>query len=268
MVDKTVFSVQNITRMAKKSLLGNEKLTPLLIIVSIILAFAVGVLWQKVENLGGGLKTTPSQGQAVVDPQQPQARPQGPSLGKVPEEQASKLPRVTRDDHVRGNPGANIALIEYSDYECPFCARFHPTAQQVVDEYGDQVKWVYRHFPLDAIHPRARTAAMAAECVAELGGNDAFWRFTDLLYEDITKIGDLSPIAQSAGVNVSQFESCVQSGRYADKVEKDYQEGLAAGVSGTPGNFILNETTGDVWFVPGAYPFDQLKTYIDEALQS
>src|SRR3989344_453399 len=90
---------------------------------------------------------------------------------------------ITSTDHIRGNPDAPIKIVEYSDFECPFCKRFHETMQQVSAEYGDQVAWVYRHFPLDQLHSKARKEAVASECAAELGGNDAFWKFTDRFFE-------------------------------------------------------------------------------------
>ncbi len=85
-------------------------------------------------------------------------------------------------DHYKGNPNAEIAVIEYSDYECPFCSRVHPTLEQLVAANPD-IAWVYRHHPL-SFHPQAAPAARAAECIAEYAGNEAFWSFTDLLFED------------------------------------------------------------------------------------
>ena len=85
---------------------------------------------------------------------------------------------VTSDDNIKGSPDAPIKIVEYSDFDCPFCSRFHASMNQVI-ENNDDVAWVYRHLPLDQLHPNARTVATISECVAELGGNDAFWTFTD-----------------------------------------------------------------------------------------
>lgn len=236
-----------------------EKLVPILLVASIGLSFVIGVLWQKVSQLeGGGVKTTQTGNSTATQPQQP-------TSGKLSEDQASKIVAVSDADHIRGSQDAKVFLIEYSDFECPFCSRFHPTAQQIVDEYGGEVAWVYRHFPLDQIHPRARPAALASECVSELGGEDAFWSFTDEIFTDQTRLNDLSTVASSVGVSGGSFDSCVSNKKYADKVEDQYQKGLSAGITGTPGNFIVNNN-GDAWLIPGALPFEQIKPVIDEAL--
>lgn len=93
------------------------------------------------------------------------------------------LAPVTGDDYALGDPSAALTIIEYSDLECPFCKTFHATMQRVFDAYPGQIYWVYRHFPLDSIHPKARKEAEAAECAGELKGNDAFWKYIDTLFE-------------------------------------------------------------------------------------
>ncbi|OGC47664.1 hypothetical protein A2886_02700 [candidate division WWE3 bacterium RIFCSPHIGHO2_01_FULL_42_13] len=93
------------------------------------------------------------------------------------------LDPISPDEHVRGSANANIVLVEYSDFECPFCQQFHPTVKQAMENYGDKFAWVYRQFPLESIHPSARGAAAASECVAQEGGNDAFWDYADALFE-------------------------------------------------------------------------------------
>jgi protein-disulfide isomerase len=102
--------------------------------------------------------------------------------------------------------------------------------------------------------------------VAEIGGNDAFWKFTDEIYIDPTTLDDLESVASNAGAGGSGFTSCLEAGTYDEKVSNDLTEGTNAGVRGTPGNFIINQN-GDAWFVPGAYPFEQIQPMIDEALQ-
>jgi protein-disulfide isomerase len=238
-----------------------ERLLPILLVATVILAFAVGILWQKVSSLEDGKTTEKTQPTDVAQP---------PVDGKLSEDQAGKVEKVSDKDHIRGNKDAKVFLIEYSDFECPFCVRFHSTAQQVLDEYGDDVAWVYRHFPLDMMHDRARPAALASECAAELGGEDLFWSFIDEILENQeTALSDsgLKNTANKLGLDASAFSDCVESERYKDKVEDQYQGGLTAGVTGTPGNFVVN-SKGEVWLIPGAVPFEVLKQTIDEALQN
>ena len=106
--------------------------------------------------------------------------PAGKSKDSTVTEALNVTPIDFDKEHVRGNKDAKIAIIEYSDFECPFCHRVHPTYKQIMETYGDSVVWVYRHFPL-SFHPSAMPFAVGSECVAELAGNDAFWSFTDAL---------------------------------------------------------------------------------------
>lgn len=259
----------NMTASSKSGLA--DRLIPMLVIVSVVLAFGVGILWQRVSNLEGGKVLPSTSGTAGTNPAAPAgagaAAPAGPTAGKLSADQASKFAEVTDEDHIRGNRNAKVFLVEYSDLECPFCARFHPTTQQVIDEYGGDVALVFRDFPLDQLHPRARPAAIGAECVASLGGEDAYWSYVDAIFADqSTTLSDLGSVASSAGVNESAFQTCLDSEEFAAEVEEDYQSGLAVGVTGTPGNIIVNQN-GGIWLVPGALPFEQIKVTIDEALQ-
>lgn len=241
-----------------------EKVAPILLVIVIALAFAVGVLWQKVSDLSKGSSVTGANntntGAATAEV------PQGPVSGKLEPAQAEKLGKVSAKDHIQGSADASIILIEYSDFECPFCSNFHATAKRAKEEYGNKIAWVYRHFPLDSIHPKARPAANASECVAALAGKEAFWKFADEVFANqATALSDLSAVAIKLGVNKAAFESCLNEKRYENVVENDYQGGLSAGVTGTPGNFVVN-SKGEVWLVPGAVPYDNLKSTIEEAL--
>jgi len=181
-----------------------------------------------------------------------------------------KLQPVTDKDWVRGNRDAKISIVEFSDLECPFCKRFHPTMKQVIAEYGNEVNWVYRHFPLDSLHPKARKEAEATECAGELGGNDKFWAYIDRLFEitpsnNRLEESQLSEIAEYVGLNSGKFKECLQSGKYAAKVQDHYQQAIAAGGRGTPYSIVL---VGDQKIpVSGAVPFDQLKTILDSLIK-
>ena len=179
-------------------------------------------------------------------------------------------PAATERDHIFGNPGAEISLIEYSDFECPFCKRFHATAKLVVQAYDGRVNWVYRHFPLNFHNPAAQREAEASECAAELGGNKAFWDYADLIYAR-TPLGgrgipepQLSELATSIGIDPAKFAECVGSGRKTARVHEDYLEGMAIGIRGTPGNVLRNNRTGAVVLLQGAIPFEQIKAAIDQ----
>ena len=169
---------------------------------------------------------------------------------------------ITKDGHIRGNPEAAMTLVEFSDLECPFCRQFHPTILQALQEYGDDVRWVYKHFPLDGLHPQARPAAEASECVWEQKGNDGFWQFVDAMFEEQERLGSAfyREAAEQIEVNLAQFDDCVSTRKYQNKVEQDYQQGIQAGVSGTPGSYVNGVVVG------GAVPYSQLKSIIDSQL--
>lgn len=192
-----------------------------------------------------------------------------PSAPTVPDEPAAPTPSPVRPvdkqkDHIRGNPNAKISIIEYSDYECPFCKRHHPTLVQLLKDYPNDVNWVYRHYPLP-FHPNAQPAAEAVECAAEIGGNDAFWKMSDELMKTDTTY-NYSEIAKSIGISEQKFNDCVKSGKYKQLITDEMNEGSAAGVSGTPGNFIVNNEDNTSTSLAGAYPPANFKAVIDGIL--
>jgi protein-disulfide isomerase len=196
---------------------------------------------------------------------------QNNNLNPETAQEATPVPPVSAEDHILGNPNAPIVIVEYSDYDCPFCKRFHETMHTVMDTYGSsgKVAWVYRHFPLDTIHPSAAYIASAAECVAELGGNDAFWTFSDLVFGErelnqLTDTTRLPEFATTAGVDVSAFNECVTSERTMPLVEADLAEGISAGVRGTPYSFIM--IAGQQLPVNGAQPIEYMTANIDGLL--
>jgi protein-disulfide isomerase len=183
---------------------------------------------------------------------------------------------VTADDHILGNPNADLVIVEYSDTECPFCKMFHSTLQRIVDEYGKdgKVAWVYRHMPLSQLHSRAPKEAEATECAYDQGGDAKFWQFTNMVYSRTNSNNSLDPaelpkIAKDVGLNVDQFNTCLSSGKFKSKVDADYNDGLSAinnpSKIGTPYSVIISKD-GVRTPIAGAYPYDQLKPIIDTLL--
>ncbi len=188
-------------------------------------------------------------------------------------ESASFMRPVSTNDHIIGNPKANVVIVEYSDTECPFCKQFHTTLKRVMAEYGKdgKVAWVYRHFPIDSLHPKARKEAEATECANELGGNEKFWEYINLLYEVTPANNGLDPaelpkIAKTVGLDVKAFNTCLSSGKYKDKVEADYQNAVKSGGKGTPHSILVSKD-GLQTVVQGAQPYDALKLTIDALLE-
>ena len=188
---------------------------------------------------------------------------------------------ITKDDHIRGNPDAPIVIIEYSDYDCPFCRLFHDTMVKIMDDFGKdgKVAWVYRQFPINGLHPNASKISEASECVAELGGNNAFWKFNDALngsrkisYDANGQISGIEPtdmkrvseFAVTAGVDKGKFELCYNSGKYADKINADITAGAKAGVQGTPHSIIV--VGGNQGVINGAQPYETVKAMVQNII--
>lgn len=168
--------------------------------------------------------------------------------------------------HIRGNSNADILITEYSETVCPYCARFHGTMLQIMETYGkdEKVAWQYKSFPLDSIHPTARSEAKAAECAAELGGNDAYWKYLDTIVEGI--VGkDVFKVAEHVGLDTESFKSCVDNDTFADVVEGHVQEGIALGVQGVPYS-VFKTKDGREFTISGAYPYEFVKLIIDMTL--
>jgi len=194
------------------------------------------------------------------------------------EEQPTKkveVKPVDDKDHIRGNKDAEITIVEYSDFECPFCAKFHETMEQLMKDYEStgKVAWVYRHFPLDRIHEYARPAAEASECVAELGGNDAFWNYSKILFTNTPSslsTENLKTNAVSVGVDETAFSKCVEEGRHQAKVEDNYQSGMELAKNdkkfGTPYSVVISKKDGTQVTIPGAQSYSVVKQLIETLL--
>lgn len=235
-----------------------------LLIIAIIIygaGFFTGSLWTENSLLKGGTTGTGTTTTTTVDPA---AGDTGPT-----KEQLASIPAVTAEDHIRGNRNAKVLLVEYSDYECPFCGRFHPTMTTLSEEFGDDIAWVYRHFPL-SFHPNAQKAAEASECVAKQGGDAAFWTYTDHVFEENQNAGAISAAviqagAEAAGVDMTAFNTCLDSGEMAELVQAQMSAGSAGGVSATPGTIVMTDD-GAQEIILGAYPIEQVRATIEKYL--
>ncbi|MBD3311174.1 MAG: thioredoxin domain-containing protein [Candidatus Magasanikbacteria bacterium] len=170
-------------------------------------------------------------------------------------------------DHARGNENAEVTLIEYSDIECPYCKRFHETSLQLLDEYGDDVRFVFRHFPLDSLHKNARIEANATECAGEQG---AFWEMLDAIFDETSSndgfdLDKLPDLASDLNLDVDQFNECVEEMKYAEKIQDDQDSGVAAGARGTPYSVLLGPE-GEVQVLSGAQPYQTVASAIEQLL--
>ena len=136
-----------------------------------------------------------------------------------------------------GKAGAAVTVVEFSDFQCPFCARFVPTLQRIKQDFGDRVEVVYRQFPLVSIHPNAFKAAEASLCASEQG---KFWEIHDMMFaeQDRLSVRELKQMPGRLGMNQSKFDACLDSGQYVEQVQNDLAEGNRAGITGTPAVFV------------------------------
>ena len=178
------------------------------------------------------------------------------------------------DDPMKGDPNAPITIIEFSDYECPFCAKFFEDTLPLIEENyinTGKVNFVYRDFPIQSIHPNAVPAAVATECADD---QDSFWSFHDMIFENKNTwsklngedlLNEFEQYATTLGLDTKEFNECLESGKHLDEVRKDLQDGQNYGITGTPGFFIGNDNSGYI-MVSGAKPYPIFEEILDEML--
>lgn len=228
------------------------------------LSIPIAIVLSGVLIAGAIIFTDKSHATPVAAIQGNTADQQAPVAQKVPD----SVLAIKSDDHVIGNPNANVIIIEYSDPQCPFCQRFHETMASIMATYSGEngVAWVYRHFPLDSIHPYARKGAEALECASAQGGNAAFSKFEDEIFSPSTTsiAPDALPgLAKTAGLDVAKFTSCLSSGIYAARVDRDYKEGASIGVQGTPYSVAWNKQTKMQQAINGAQSFATVSAVVE-----
>jgi|SRR3989344_4704172 len=230
-----------------------------IVVLAIAFSFTAGYL---VGGAGNGTTTGTTQ---VVQQQPTQQAPTD-----TQPTQPSRVQVSLDDDTVLGQASAPLTVIEFSDYQCPFCQRaFGDAVAGIKKDYVDtgKVKFVLRDFPLN-FHQNAQKAAEAAECA---GDQNKYWEMHDKLFEkgqsDGTglNVADLKNYAKELGLNTATFDSCLDSNKYKTEVEKDFNDGQAAGVSGTPTFFIGSDSKGYTKIV-GAQPYAVIKQAIEQEL--
>ncbi len=239
-------------------------------VTMLLVGFIAGsVAMEKGESLTGWLHlpSLPSQEDAPPAPPAAPSVPTAPSAPAAPAAQDTAaqdalIPDVDpARDHIRGNANADVAVIEYSDLECPFCKRVHPTLEQLIGQ-EDDVQWVYRHFPLGP-HKNARKASEAVECAGKLGGDGKLWEMIAILYEKGTDNTKLVSLATEIGLRDSAFATCLSSGEMAPRVREDVDPAKAAGINGTPSNFVVHLSSGRIQRVTGAKPIAEFLQAIE-----
>lgn len=241
------------THTAQKSTLLKDLMIPLSIVLAGIFVGA-GMYFSNGLGAGGG-----AAGSATVP---------------VPVAKADTTEKVkpisAEDDYYKGNIDAPIQIVEFSDYDCPFCSRFHDTMNSIVEKYPEDVVWTYRHFPIEQLHPQAPAVAIAAECVGELGGNEAFWSFSDAYLaargaQDKTTHDVLIPrLALEAGVSQSAFTACFESDDMSARVQVDMTQAQETGGAGTPWSILIGPS-GKTYPINGALPQSAVEQLIDLA---
>lgn len=243
--------------------------TRAIILGSIIISIAI-LMHGGIIKIGAKTAAQPSAAApAAPAAQQPQQPPQQPTSGKV----------SVDDDPVLGNKDAKVTLIEFSDYECPFCKRhFDQVYPSLKKNYIDtgKVKMVFRDYPLPFHDPMATFEANAADCAREQGGDSAYFKFHDAIFAKTKSNGngltkdEVYQFASDLGLNQGQLKSCADSLKYAEEVKKDATDGSSAGVSGTPAFFVgKSDPSGTITgqIIVGAQPFTAFQSAIDPLLK-
>ncbi len=156
------------------------------------------------------------------------------------------IPSVSEQDHVWGNPMANVEMVEYGDYECPYCGRAYPIVKMIKSEFGDSIRFVFRNFPLTKIHPHAFVAALAAEAASRQG---KFWEMHDLVFENQRRLTEarINLLAEQLGLDPTRFQIDLQDPVLTEKVKSDFDSGIRSGVNRTPTFFFNGEKYDGEW---------------------
>ncbi len=172
------------------------------------------------------------------------------------------IPAPGAKDHILGSLNAPIVLVEYLDFQCPYCQLVYPTLQKIVSQSSGQIAWVIRNYPLESIHPQARPAAIASECIAGLVGNDAYWKYVDAVFNNQSSLspGYSRQLALQFGADPVKYDACVVQDTYKDRIDGDAGDAITNGAQGTPYTIVWSK--GYQAPVSGALPYEQFNAVI------
>ncbi|MFH0864337.1 MAG: thioredoxin domain-containing protein [Candidatus Gottesmanbacteria bacterium] len=232
----------------------NQKTTPILVVLLVVAAFLIGMFWTKIQYLEGNKGAVAGTAAGGSTPPST-AQPAQPSTKPITAQQMATL---ASKGVAKGPAGAKVTIVEFSDFQCPYCSRVLPTVQQIMDTYKDKVRIVFRQYPL-SFHENAQAAAEASLCAND---QDKFWEMHDKMFanQDKLTVTDLKQYAADLGLNAATFNTCLDNNKYKEAIQTDISDANAVGVSGTPAFFI----NGEPLF--GAYPFASFKAIIDAQL--
>lgn len=239
-----------------------SKIQPFLMPLAVVLAG--GLVAGAVIFKGGSAPVAQKGGPQAAPTQQPPQKQ---------EDTTSAIAKVTEKDHIKGSVNAPIKIVEYSDFECPFCKQFHDTMNSVMNKYkdGGEVAWVFRQMPLESLHPvKAQAVAVASECAADQGGDSMFWKFADryfalTLTNNRTDIDTVIPqIAREIGLSEAAFAACRTSGKFDAHIQEDVADAIATGGRGTPWSVVIT-ASGKTFALNGAQSAAAVEQAIERA---
>jgi len=179
---------------------------------------------------------------------------------------------ISASDHILGSTNAPVKVVEFSDTECPFCKQFQATMNQIMNLYPGKVAWIYRHYPIDQLHSKARHESVATECAAKIGGNEVFWKYLDKVFAITPSNNGLDPaqlpaIALEMGLDAKEFGQCLSGSQYDSLIESQIQEAEKSGAQGTPYSVVISPS-GKKFEIDGAQPLASVRQIIETALNS
>lgn len=234
-----------------------------IILAALLVSATVYISLSSLSSTIGNLKLSAAPSGWAAGGVQQAAQPNQQAQAAQPQQQQQQAADIKLQGlPYQGAANAKVTVVEYSDFQCPFCKRAYPTVKQLLSEYGDRIKFYYKHFPL-SFHQNAQKAGEAYECALEQGKQ---WEYHDVLFEKGNgdgsglNVADLKQYAADLKLDTAKFNSCLDSGKFASKVQTDTAEGAANGVSGTPTFFINGQA------VVGAQPYATIKSVVDAKL--